>query len=374
MKILFVIDTLGSGGKERRMTELLKVLKTDCRFEFELVVMSRDIHYREVLDLGINIHYIIRHTKKDLSIFGKLYRVCSTYRPQIVHCWESMTAVYCAPVCKILKIKLVNGMVIDTPVRQNIFNKNWLRARLTFPLSSVVVGNSRAGLLAYHAPVERSACVYNGINMSRFELLKEPSLVMKEILGEHNANFFIAGMVAAFEDRKDYATLLKAAIPLCEKHSNLRFILVGEGVNADLVKSKVPLRLSSRILFTGKRTDVEAIINIFNLGILLTDTKVHGEGISNSIIEYMALAKPVIATRCGGTGEIINNDETGFLINPFDSEDLAAKIEMLLSDPQMCQKMGLAGQNRIKTEFSINYMVRQYTDLYLKLMSEELSV
>jgi glycosyltransferase involved in cell wall biosynthesis len=369
MKILFVIDTLGPGGKERRMTELLKALKTDRRFEFELVLMSHDIHYREVVDMGIVIHYIIRKSKKDLSVFRKLYRVCKNYRPEIVHCWESMTAVFSAPVCKILKIKMVNGMVIDTPVRRNIFNKNWLRARLTFPLSTVVAGNSMTGLQAYRAPEKRSICIHNGINMSRFTQLRDPSLVKKEILGEVGGENFIAGMVAAFDERKDYPTLIKAAIALCRKYSNLRFILVGEGEKFDCIKSEIPDPLFRRIVFTGKRTDVESIVNTFNLGILLTDTRVHGEGISNSIIEYMALAKPVIATIGGGTGEAVADNETGFLVAPLDADEVAGKVEILFNDPILCQRMGSAGQKRIEAEFSINHMVRQYADLYLNLVS-----
>ena len=369
MKILFVIDTLGPGGKERRVTELLKALKTDRRFEFELVLMSHDIHYREILDIGIVIHYIIRKSKKDLSVFSKLYRVCRNYKPQIIHCWESMTAVFSAPVCKVLRIKLVNGMVIDTPVRRDIFNKNWMRARLTFPLSTVVVGNSMAGLEAYGAPGERSICIHNGINKSRFTKLRDPLLVRNEILGEVKNEIFIAGMVAAFDERKDYSTLIKAAIVLCRKYSNLRFILVGDGKNFEYIKSKIPDLLLRRIMFTGKRTDVESIVNIFNLGILLTDARVHGEGISNSIIEYMALAKPVIATIGGGTGEAVSDNETGFLVNPFEADEVADKVEILLNDPTLCQRMGLAGQERIEAEFSINHMVRKYAELYLKLVS-----
>ena len=64
MKILFVIDTLGSGGKERRLTELLKALKLRREVEFELVVMSEDIHFTEIYDLGINVRKILRETAK----------------------------------------------------------------------------------------------------------------------------------------------------------------------------------------------------------------------------------------------------------------------------------------------------------------------
>ena len=69
------------------------------------------------------------------------------------------------------------------------------------------------------------------------------------------------------------------------------------------MQESVPVHLKDKIIFLGKIANVENIINIFDIGILITNSKVHGEGVSNSIIEYMALGKPVIATRGGGTDQ-----------------------------------------------------------------------
>jgi len=342
------------------------ILRQDI--EFELVLMSKDIHYKEVLDFGINIHYIIRKTKRDLSVFYKIYQICRKYKPEIVHCWESMTAIYTVPVCWVLRIKSVNGMVIDTPVIQNLSNKNWLRARLTFPLSSVIVGNSNAGLSAYRAPSNKSVCIYNGIAMSRFRDLRDPLSIQEEIFGNTNDKVIIAGMVAGVDERKDYATLIEAAFELLKKHDNLRFILVGEGGMLGEMKRRIPQSVSGKIVFTGKRRDVESIVNIYDIGILLTNSKLHGEGISNSIIEYMALGKPVIATKGGGTNEVVADNVTGFLISPSDASDFISKFETLLSDPLLREKMGAAGRERIITEFSMERMVSDYLNLYNDLI------
>ena len=81
MRILFFIDCLSAGGKERRFTELMKMLKLRQDIEFEIVVMHNDIHYKEIYDLGINIHYIIRKSKKDITAFYRFYKLCKNYRP-----------------------------------------------------------------------------------------------------------------------------------------------------------------------------------------------------------------------------------------------------------------------------------------------------
>ena len=64
LKILFFIDGLKSGGKERRLTELMKGLKSVSKIEFEIAIMDEEIHYKRILDLNVNIHYIIRRKKK----------------------------------------------------------------------------------------------------------------------------------------------------------------------------------------------------------------------------------------------------------------------------------------------------------------------
>ena len=365
MKILFFIEGMTAGGKERRLTELMKALKLKPDLQFELVVMTKDIHYKEVFNLDIKIHYLIRKGKKDMSIFQKFYKICRSYKPDVVHCWDSMTAIYSAPICKLLNIKFVNGMVIDTPMPQDMSNVHWRRARLTFPFSSIIVGNSKAGLMGYNAPLRKSTCIHNGMDLRRFEKLKDPSIVFREIFGTRAKRPFVIGMVAQFDaERKDYGTLIQAAKFLIPSNDSLMFVLVGDGPDFDKIKASIPDSLLNKIIFTGKQSDVESIVNIFDIGILLTNTKLHGEGISNSIIEYMALAKPVIATRSGGTNEIVEDQKTGFLISPFGSDELIERMTILINDSELRSKMGKAGKERIHKCFSIDKMVNKFISVY----------
>ena len=371
MRILFFIDCMNAGGKERRLTELMKALNLMPDIEFELVVMSNEIHYKEVLDLQIKIHYLIRKSKKDISIFKQFYEICKNYNPDIVHCWEGMTAIYSVPTCKLLNIKLVNGMVVDTPIKRNAFNKHWLRAKFTFPFSNIIIGNSKAGLSAYKAPSKKSICIYNGLDLNRFDKLIAPSIIRKEIFRDESSDFFIVGMVANIDNRKDYNTLIKAAIPLISKNDNIRFVLIGDGVNFYKIKNSVPQFLLNKIIFLGRRSDVESIINIFDLGILLTNSKVHGEGISNSIIEYMALSKPVIATRGGGTNEVVLDNQNGYLIDPHDENELIQKIEILIKKKKQMIEFGKKGNQIVREKFDIKIMANHYVNVYHKLLNEK---
>ncbi|MBE0655550.1 MAG: glycosyltransferase, partial [Bacteroidales bacterium] len=309
MKILFVIDTLGSGGKERRLTELLKALKLGREVELELVIMREDIHYTEIYDLGINVRKIIRKTPKDLTVFKQFYTLIKDYKPDVVHCWESMTAVYLAPVCFLLKSNLINGMVTNSPAKQNITNHHWLRGRLTFPFSQFVVSNSLAGLKAYRVPERKGVVIPNGFNFERLKDINGKELIREELKIETE---HIVGMVASFSGQKDYPTYFKASQLLLEKRKDVTFLAIGPGTDSagawDMIKPNY--RNSFRLL--GKRDDVEKLVNAMDIGVLATFT----EGISNSILEYMGLGKPVIATEGRGTSEIVQDGLTGFLVQP----------------------------------------------------------
>ena len=360
-----------SGGKERRLTELMKRLSDNPDIKFDLAVMSMEIHYKEVFDLNIPIHFILRNRKKDLSVFRKFYKLCKETKPDIVHCWDGMTAIYISPICKILKIKLVNGMIVDTPTHFNFLNKSWLRSRLTFPFADIIIGNSKAGLKAYKAPEKKAVCIYNGIDNSRFENLKDPKIMLKEIFGDESGDNLIIGMVAAFEDRKDYETLVKAALVLITTpEEKIKFVLVGTGKNFDEIKNRIPLSHRSKILLLGERSDVESIVNIFDIGVLLTNSSVHGEGISNSILEYMALGKPLIATRGGGTNELVLDQFNGYLIDPESIEQLVEKITLLKGSPQLRNEIGLNGKNTIVENYNANLMTQNYITQYKKLINK----
>lgn len=360
MKILFLIDCLSSGGKERRLTELMKALRSNKNVTFELVTMSDDIHYKEVLDLNIPIHFIVRKTKKDFSVFIRLYKLCAIYKPDVIHCWDSMTAIYSAPICKLLGIPLVNGMVIDSPQKQNIFNKYWLRGKLSFPFSDYIVGNSKAGIKAYNAPAKKSIIIPNGFNFNRIKNISDRNKILEQV---NVKTKFIVGMVASFTIYKDYKTFFKAAQLILDKRKDVTFLAIGSYTDSSISKSLIDNTKQAYFRLLGNKSGIESYVNIMDVCVLSTFT----EGISNSILEYMALGKPVVATAGGGTNEIIENNKTGFLVQVSDPEELASKIELLLQDENLRINMGLAGKERIQNVFSINTMLNKYIDLYNRI-------
>ena len=169
-------------------------------------------------------------------------------------------------------------------------------------------------------------------------------------------------MVASFSIRKDYKTYLNAATNILERRNDVTFLAIGGGDGLNDCLKMVKPEVSDKIKFLGIQKSVESIINIFDIGVLSTYT----EGISNSIMEYMALSKPVVSTNGGGTCEIVVNKLTGFLIKPKNVEELTEKIEFLLNNKQTAKEMGKAGKERLCKDFSIKKMTDRFFELYKK--------
>ena len=358
MKILYFSESLHAGGKERRLVELLKGLSKFEDISMELALTRRDIHYTDIFNLNVKIHYIERkYLKKDPSLFFKFYRIAREFKPDIIHVWGNLAAIYAIPAKILLKIPLINNQITDARLH---VKGGLLSYKITFPFSDILIANSKAGLKSYNAPEGKSRVIYNGFNFDRIENLETPDKVREEF----NINTkHVVGMVASFSLLKDYGTYIKAAQQVLNKNSDITFLCVGAGDDRSYRKLVEP-EFSNKIRFLGLQQNVESIMNICDVGVLMTNPDLHGEGISNAIMEFMALAKPVIATDGGGTGELIKDGETGFLVKPKSPEELASKIEYLLDNDEIASNMGEKGNERIKQEFSMKKMVNSFVGLY----------
>jgi len=364
MRILHVTESLGRAGKERQIVELLRGLFPHRDIESFVAVTDEEEDRYEINREHAQIIQLFRRGKKDLRLFKSLYDLISSLKIDIVHSWSSMCSIYGAPVAKLCGAAFVNGFVRDAPPHMTLRNKHYLRGKLTIPFSDIVVANSRAGLAAYHIPERKGVCIYNGFNPERvLDLTDEAELrSMLEITTPH-----IVGMVANFTPNKDYEIFVEMACRICHLRDDVTFVAVGDGETLRQVRNSVPPEHSSRIKFLGRRKDVESITNLFTVGVLATNSRVHGEGISNAITECMALGKPVVATNDGGTPELVLEGQTGFLVPSHDAGALTDRVLKLLNNVELANHFGMEGRRRIETAFSLDAMTNAYLCLYRRV-------
>jgi glycosyltransferase involved in cell wall biosynthesis len=353
LKALICIDALGIGGKERQAVELVKGLRMlATSVEFRVVCFDADDFYlSDLTNAGIAVDFIPRAVRWDLAVGRKLWRIVSAFQPDIIHTNGLVSTFYALPSAKAKRIPLINGSI------RNAFSSGgarWELERLLLLASDFRVANSRAGLRSRRLPEtdQRNVVIHNGFDFLRIANVPTAGS------GDVDAGKKKVGMVAEFNRYKDYATFVDAARILSARRQDVAFLTVGDGETA--AACRFAAKDLATVRFLGKRKDVEAIVATFDIGVLCTFV----EGLSNSIMEYMAARKPVVATDGGGTCELVVDGETGCLVPARDAGALAAAIEALVDDSERCRRMGLAGHAKLVREFSLERMVERTATLY----------
>jgi glycosyltransferase involved in cell wall biosynthesis len=352
LKILYFIESLGPGGKERRMVELICALVKNNNIECEVVLTQNEIHYKKILESGIKIHVLERKVKKDPSIFWKFYRIAKMFQPDFIHVWGNMVATYAIPAKLILKIPLINNQITDAPLHTQ---KN-LNFKLNFFFSDKIIANTAVGLNKYNVDPKKSCVIYNGFDFDRIANLEQHEIIRKKL---DISSAFVIGMVATFSKSKDYNTFINAAILVLKKRRDVCFLCIGSGNSVEF-ENMVPADYKKNILFLGAQSNVEAIMNICDIGVLAS----FGEGISNSLLEFMALGKPVIATNLGGTPELVSDGYNGYLIERSNPEILAEKIAHLLNNKATVTQMSEHNRLTVKDKFGIRKMENEFMKIY----------
>lgn len=364
MKILFFIGTLSTGGKERRLVELLSYLKKNTNYNLIVVLRRNQIEYPAFHELKIPYRILTtRYKKADKTLHFRFYRICKEFKPDIVHTWGSMPAFVSLFAIILLRIPHINSQITDAPPNLKKWSIQNIKNKINFQFSTIILANSHAGLKAYKPESRKSRVIYNGISLERFKNLQDEQLIRSNygIFTKHTVI-----MVASFSDNKDYNLFVELARITNFKRNDITFIAVGNGPHLERIKKKVIDYQIQNVLFTGKISDVESLVNITDIGVLFSP---NGEGISNSIMEYMALRKPVIAINTGGTNEIVAHGVNGYLITDETKEDIVDLIDDLLEDKEKRIKMGEAGKEIIQKSFTIDRMGKEFEKVYKKLVT-----
>lgn len=359
IKILFFIESLEYGGKERQLVELIQLLPKQ-RFVIFLLVksMTQSPAYETYLPAS-NI-FSLNHDKIGFNQLIKIWRMVNSIKPDIIYTWFLSGFISVTPYKLIKNFKLIDGSIRNTFTPSLI---NQLTRRLViYPISDHIVSNSHLGLEKYYAPKRICTVVYNSFNKKRLELIQNREIILRG-LGTNNKKIVI--MVARMDASKDYTTFIQAGIDIVKRKLDVVFLLVGDGPDRKKLEESIADTYKGSFIFLGHQQDVESYINISDICVLTS----YSEGISNSIIEYMFFGKPIIASRVGATSEIINDGVNGILIEPKDHKLLANKLTELLLNQDYSNYLGNNAKIFAYEKFNIDKIRISYTELFEKLIT-----
>ncbi|MDQ3087681.1 MAG: glycosyltransferase [Acidobacteriota bacterium] len=169
-------------------------------------------------------------------------------------------------------------------------------------------------------------------------------------------------------DVKNHPMFLQAARKVKENFANVAFVLAGEGELTESLKTLAKdLGIEKDTYFIGRCAQVAELLRVSDVCVLSSKS----EGFSNSILEYMSAAKPVVATDVGGASEAIVNNQTGFLVESDDDETMANRLIELLQNPELARQFGSRGHKRVEKNFSLAAQLTKTLELYEKLLSQK---
>ncbi len=250
------------------------------------------------------------------------------------------------------------------PTRRNPL----FRLKFSYRLDHVIAvsGSIKKDMVDAGLAPSRISVVHSGIDLARFRQQPDGAEFRRELgVGPDE---LLLGCVGALAPQKGHEHLLRAMATLSTSFPQLHLALLGEGDRQEYILDEARnLGIGDRVHLAGFREEIPEANAAFDVAVL---PSVAGEGSPAVVKEAMAMGVPVVATRIGGVGEILENNRQGLLVPPDDEAALADALGSLLRDPERRRTLGAAGRSRVE-EFSMEQMIRRTEDVYMRLCGTE---
>lgn len=373
IKIFILLDSFHIGGLHKQILNLAKFID---REKFKVVVcaqVSKGKLKREFEKTGCSIYDLKWKRKFDLKISYRLAKILKKEEPEIVFIPQAQALFYykiarlfwrkqITQIGSFRALNFINGNLNERYEWIDNLFANWLLRS-----SKVTVVNSKA-LKTHYKSLERGdkkariKIIHNGsdfkpkITKSISKLRQEHSLTKKD---------FIVIMAARLDPWKDFETLFEAAQIVIKRDPNIKFILIGEGILKEKLKTRIQeLKIEKNVFLFGEKRDIHNYYNLCDISLLST----FGEGFSNTILESMGMGKTVIATDVGGNREVLG--DCGYLLPPNSPKILAELILNLRNNKAHLKNLGKSAKRRVNKNFSIAKCVDSYQSLFSEVIDE----
>ncbi len=271
----------------------------------------------------------------------------------LIHTDSTTETFYCGIAARMMRIPLVWHIRVS--------DREWFLDRILSLLSTrlILVANAIRRRFAWLTDTPKMIVVYNGIDLEEFDHFSAIFLIREEF--NISKETVLLGCIGRIEKRKGQEYLISAMRHI----DGAKLILIGggeEGFINKLKKISAAIGISDRIIFTGHRDDIPAVLK--EIDILVCPST--SEGFSRVLLEAMAARRPVIATDVAGNPEAVVDGITGYIVPTSNSAALATRIDKLVGNKEKREEMGNAGRRRVETLFVIESNVRKIEEIYFK--------
>lgn len=343
-KMLCVISDLEYGSVAAQCVNLLRALDPD-QYERRVCVLGRSGPWAEKLrQAGIAVDAPGRGRLFDLTPLVTLRRLMSGYAPDVVHAWGRSAM-------RLVALSGFKGRLVASPCLRPDFQRSWLRR-----LDGWLLG--RAAHVVVFGDVEAERCRMLGYSGKL--VVVHPAVALDEAKPSARRDQFVL-CIGRLEAPRGFSDAVWALDILHYVHPRLHLVIVGAGLDRDLIERYVTgMEMTERVELVGEQPEVVSLLKaaevVWSPGRVETGTQV--------VLEAMAAARPVIASRHPRLAELIVDGETGFLVPAEDKAALAKQTHLLLSDLELRARMGEAGRRRVAEQFTPKALAEAVARVY----------
>ncbi len=372
IKILYIIPTLDYGGAERQLIQLS--INLDKRL-FDVAVVLLSDRSRLLTETYSDTQAIRVVKLKDSGRYNllKLFELRRLYkqeRPDIIH-----TFLPTANFWGCLSAKLFSKAAIIASLRglhHNYLNKFYVADFLSFKLlADFVTVNSEA--------VKENCVNFLTVKSNKIRKINNSVIINSDTLGYDRSHIFknlgiedkgvsVISTVGRLDKLKGIEFFVQAASVLVRGGVRAIFLIAGKGpLEKQLKKDITDLGLGETVKFLGEVKSVKELFFVSDIFVLPTLS----EGCSNVILEAMASGMPIVTTSISANKELIEDNKTGLLVRPGDSQALANAVLKFIKEPQFAKKCGLNAQDKAKRKYDICKMAEKYEEFYRGLKNRK---
>jgi L-malate glycosyltransferase len=375
-KVLHIIDSFDSGGTERQAVQLVRLLHEGERYRVHLACLNNRGALRdeaERLGLGEIAEYPLNsfYDRNFLKQLRRCVRFLKEHEIDVVHTHDFYTNIFGMTAARLAGVPARIASKRETDGFRSSLQKRAERG--AFRLAHRIVANSdavRRQLTREGVPIEKIVKHYNGLDVKRVAVQSgatRDDILAMLALPERRFVTIVANLQHAV---KDHPTFLRAAARVRAAIPAVAFVIAGEGkLMSGLRELSAQLGLERDVFFIGRCEKVAELLSVSELCALSSTA----EGFSNSILEYMAAARPTVVTDVGGAREAVIEGETGYIVPSGDDQPMAERMIELLRDPKRARKMGERGKSIVEEKFSCERHLQNTLELYDELMVRPVS-
>ena len=370
IRVLYLIDKLTAAGSQTNLVEIVRRLDRS-RFEPKVITLTGGGELVAELQ-AIGVHLVQLGVRKAYGLSGLkalffLIRFMKKERIDVVE-----THFLHADLLGTVAAKLAGVKRIVTTRRDEGFWRSKRQLSLNRFLNyfaDKILANSFAVKEAVEqnekVDSRKIRIIHNGVDLSRYCSSNELRDATRKELGIQDDELLVGTVANMRYEIKGHRFLIQAIPSIKDKMPNVKFLFVGDGPLKERFQNYASrLHVLDQIVFLGARRDITALVNAMDI----VCAPSLSEGFSNTILESMAVGKPVVATNVGGNPEIVLDDETGFLVRPQNVKAIEEGLLLLLTREETRLKMGKAAHKRVRAHFSVEKMVKEYEAFYESIM------